>query len=1165
MPIEHIWRYYQAVAEEIGKETDSQGKPLAFNYVITHFFDPDADPNEQNDLVRAFLGDTEIHLTWNIDNMTLNDIEPYLSNKAVPYSAQKTAVLNALNKPISIVQGPPGTGKTETILNLLSAIHGLYPEKTVAVVSTNNEAVNNIYDKIKKCHEEGSADFDPIIGRLYDCFAVLGNSSVRKKWKETMEERDIDTADLYTGNKFSPQLLETFPLFSSTIHSLRSNFTNEVGFDGQFDFVIMDEASQTNIMLGIIAMSCAKQMVVIGDDKQLSPIIKDSAIEVGRLFGDDINLYKEENGKSFLSLCGRVFAPDITSVFLNEHFRCHPSIISFCNQYVYEDRLILRKKGDGFKIRAVWYEGDYCEKITQKVEDKSNSKIYNMRQIKIFTEEEIPRLSALMRQNPDLSVMIIAPFREQIARLKEALKQLEIAYEEAKSSDEEEAEELLNYNNIFCLTIHKSQGKGYDLVYLLTTEDYSTSDEPWCQRMRLMNVAVSRAKKEFCVITASQWLPEEFQQRFTGYTLPDNICNLEDGDSMYFYKLMNYIGCNCPQPQGDYGFHKSYIASVFDKVPYFRMKYNTGRNCSGANSAPARCVKEMLEEIIEDLPQKQDYSILTEVPLKDFQLEGQAVSCDDQPLLQYGENAKCDFAVCKGKQVRLILEVDGSFHRSDEYRKSCDELKDKWINELLKGGSLYLRLTTDGSSSGERNKLTDLITNSENSEITITSKRIKIAANENLRQTAVQVLKQKTWEAFEELRKSIKLAVNPQHRDFNSLSQILIDPNNLDRLVDLPIFQALAMGNNYYAPKGVSYDKKITSDFYLCRYASAYAFEYAMMYDIVMRSFIKNGGHGMLGVFSFGCGTMLDALSMVYAKARLGKYEDCYKRCKLYYKGIDRTEWDRTYVYQTLAQNGTNKADDLIHSQFEKICFYRMEINTFLQKKFIEKNSKSVYHNVLFFPKILNEMKQIAIDGLVDKLAQLNFNLDEYYICASHSFSDVQYYGGADIVTRIVDTINRNNQFEVCGDIWEMMGIEEIESFEKTWLGKKEKQGKIDDLIDITQNNEDLNDLTRGKNLWDIMSEKHSAKPSFPCYCFKSNVQYKIKNHRQEKCDFPQCINDLNGDFSVNSAINKFFSKALDNVLDETCKHLKMNKAKNTCPISRVSQITFQIIRLKRR
>lgn len=61
-------------------------------------------------------------------------------------NSQYKAVKNAMESQISIIQGPPGTGKTQTILNIIANI--LMQDKTVQIVSNNNAATENVYEKL---------------------------------------------------------------------------------------------------------------------------------------------------------------------------------------------------------------------------------------------------------------------------------------------------------------------------------------------------------------------------------------------------------------------------------------------------------------------------------------------------------------------------------------------------------------------------------------------------------------------------------------------------------------------------------------------------------------------------------------------------------------------------------------------------------------------------------------------------------------------------------------------------------------------------------------------------------------------------------------------------------------------------------------------------------
>ncbi|EAC2464023.1 DUF2075 domain-containing protein, partial [Listeria monocytogenes] len=87
--------------------------------------------------------------------------------------SQMQAVKNSFSHQISVIQGPPGTGKTQTILNIIA--NAVKNQKNIAVVSPNNKATTNVYEKLEK---EG---FKFIA-------AQLGNSTNRKNFYREISE-----------------------------------------------------------------------------------------------------------------------------------------------------------------------------------------------------------------------------------------------------------------------------------------------------------------------------------------------------------------------------------------------------------------------------------------------------------------------------------------------------------------------------------------------------------------------------------------------------------------------------------------------------------------------------------------------------------------------------------------------------------------------------------------------------------------------------------------------------------------------------------------------------------------------------------------------------------------------------------------------------------------
>ncbi len=118
----------------------------------------------------------------------------------------------------------------------------------------------------------------------------------------------------------------------------------------QFDVVILDEASQS----GPEALLCAylaKSMVVVGDDKQISPTYagvnhRDVTVLRTRHLGDLPQSDSYGVHQSIFDLAEIAFSGRIR---LREHFRCMPEIIQFSNQLCYsgEPLIPLRQYGKG--------------------------------------------------------------------------------------------------------------------------------------------------------------------------------------------------------------------------------------------------------------------------------------------------------------------------------------------------------------------------------------------------------------------------------------------------------------------------------------------------------------------------------------------------------------------------------------------------------------------------------------------------------------------------------------------------------------------------------------------------------------------------------------------------------------------------------------------------
>lgn len=255
--------------------------------------------------------------------------------------------------------------------------------------------------------------------------------------------------------KESYEVLVEYPVILSTTFSSRNSLNSDV----MYDYLIMDEASQVDIATGALALSCARNVVIVGDTKQLPNVVTDDIKAKAKAIFDSFNVsegYQYTN--SFLQSILDVM-PNVTQTLLREHYRCHPKIINFCNQKFYRGELIIMTKDKG--------EEDVLS-VVKTVAGNHERSHYSQRQIDVIKNEIIPKYVS----NPE-ETGIIAPYKNQVEALSKEITDIDAA------------------------TVHKFQGKEKENIIISTVDDEISdfADDPY-----LINVAVSRAKKKLMLV-----------------------------------------------------------------------------------------------------------------------------------------------------------------------------------------------------------------------------------------------------------------------------------------------------------------------------------------------------------------------------------------------------------------------------------------------------------------------------------------------------------------------------------------------------------------------------------------------------------------------------------------------------------------------------------------
>lgn len=777
--LELLWDYYKKAAEVFGritiqdKETGESIEAQA-NYSLLWYYLDKQEKQNLNDLTRAFLGDADAknRLCWN--ESLPEGLEKYFleGEKNYPNKSQIQAIHAALSNPISFIQGPPGTGKTTVILNLASCITAI--GKNVAIVSGNINALETIWEKIDKFSDDADK---PNQSRVKHSLAKLGNKKYRERFNKEhnltgTEAFESETKWYLKNASVSKEthvefttFLQQYPVITSTIHSLKCCFKNEERLC--YDYVIIDESSQVDTIKGILAMSCAKHLVLVGDEQQLPPVLNQEQIDRMEQEWEEetqkeqvlphklYSIYGMQAERSFLEVCLDVFRAERpwVKVFLEEHYRCHPGIIEFCNrEEIYNGALKIRTKeydkSVKVPIKVLWFEGDYCESCHEKKKRKNNNQEEterftkrNRKQADIFMLEELPKLVQRMANGEISDVCILSPFRGQLRELKKRIEkyneehnteiqvfitgdkstaQKKNRIEERGAETEEEQEDKIPRLIIPSSTIHHSQGNEYDIVYLLPVED-GEWEWPWSQQKRLVNVAVSRAVKELRLIVSSVMMSPQLQEELTGHILVKNTQEendvivideeeqtQEEENQMFVRKLVDYVwenGTYSDRKKG-FGFHRAKQTSIFD-LGYWKRKQNEG--LKKQEWATELCVEDAIREMPLFIEHQLEF--YHNVRIQDIQDEkGQALDFSglDKELLEYVQNdAEFDYIVCNQGRILLVIEVDGLYHRfnynweSLEQQKEADKRKNRLVEEFFHGvyyqGNSKKQEITDGS------------------------------------------------------------------------------------------------------------------------------------------------------------------------------------------------------------------------------------------------------------------------------------------------------------------------------------------------------------------------------------------------------------------------------------------------------------------------------------
>lgn len=488
------------------------------------------------------------------ENVEIDFINKMFAGKESP---QTLAVKKAIgNKNILLIQGPPGTGKTTVITEIVKQL--IKRGKKVLVTSQTHIAVDNVLERVKDdtkiniarignqdtisdfaaeyLIDEARKRFSDKAQKIVDIKIELLNHQSQGRNISEFSEQNFDlplTFDWQNIQDFialiqgsdqgqttlmiesleqwkdviakSPQLLtdmffRNLNVLFGTCIGIATNKELQAS-EIFFDTVILDEAGKANISETLTAISRAKEIILVGDHKQLPPYLDSERVEYFKKFSRDFveqrltdNEIKQALGGSFFEYLQREgVLNNENKILLAEQHRMHPDIGNFVSESFYNSELL---NGEHTKENVIPLQEPFDKQIIfiDTSSDKSSSEsfedgsYFNKVEAEFIVHKVIPELE---RGNVSpKSFAIVSPYSKQCEKIRELIT-------ETNSN---------SYGNLEVATLDSFQGREHDVIIFSFTRSAFNKKVGFLDDARRLNVAFSRAKKKLILIGNSETL-----------------------------------------------------------------------------------------------------------------------------------------------------------------------------------------------------------------------------------------------------------------------------------------------------------------------------------------------------------------------------------------------------------------------------------------------------------------------------------------------------------------------------------------------------------------------------------------------------------------------------------------------------------------------------------